>query len=276
MIPSSDDIIDLSSDSEDDIIDLCSDNEENSDFRSDRADDLDYEDPDNDFNRPCVSLSTSDQNNLEQPINLEGDYLFSSTQASSCCRPVDRKSTTTAMSSEVPNPLLPVNHGSSAGMPHESTFAIPDDQCNDAVGKLYACNDYKGTLPLLLTNGAPAKSEHFDAPSGAPYDSVHVNGQHIYDAEALYACNINNRILPLLLTNGAAANSGHSHIPQFPQSVTREIPRSFSPQSFASSHPIFSDNKIKEESTMKLNGFQRSSTNGNGTSSSTVPTGDTL
>jgi hypothetical protein len=132
ICPSSEGVIDLSSDSEDDIIDLYSDNEENSDFRSGRADDLDYEDPDNDFNQPRVSLNTSDQNSLEQPISLEG---------------------------------------------------------------------------------AAAKSEHFNALSGSPSDSAHVNGQYMDDPEALYACNVKNRILPLLLTNGAAANSEHSYIP---------------------------------------------------------------
>jgi hypothetical protein len=41
-------------------------------------------------------------------------------------------------------------------------------------------------------------------------------------------------------------------------------------------YPILGDNRIKEEPTMKVYGFQRSAANANGMSSSTVSTGDTL
>ncbi|GJN26356.1 hypothetical protein PR202_gb14282 [Eleusine coracana subsp. coracana] len=281
MIPGSVDIIDLSSDSEVDIIDLCSDNEETSDFLSGRADDLDFQDPDNYSHQSGISLSTSDQNSLEESISLDGDDLFSSTQTSPCYEPVENKPTTT-MRCEVPNSFPPVSHGSSVGMPHESACAVPNDQCNDDMGKLYVCNDDKKTLPLLLTNGAAVKSEHFSAPNGASSDSAHAipNGQRMDNVGALYACKDNTRILPSSLTSGTTAKSEHSYAPygalQFPQYFPRVIPGSFSPQSFASSYSIKGDNKIKEEPTVKSNGFQSCSVNGNGTSSSTVSTGGIL
>ncbi|RLM66307.1 putative ATP-dependent helicase C17A2.12-like [Panicum miliaceum] len=194
------DIIDLSSDSEEGIIDLSSDSEDNNEFHSCREDDTDYDDPVSPYHLPLVPLSTApDQNSVEQPTSLEYDDWheiakkeyddwFSSRNASSSYSPVDNRSTT-EMSSGV-------------------------------------SNDISRDLPLSITYGSAAKSEHFYVPSV----------EH-----------------------------------QLPQSFTDG---SFSPQSFAPNHSSLDDNRIKEEPAMKFSGFQRFTANGNGMSSSTMPTDD--
>ena len=202
MIASSMDIIDLSSDIEEGIIDLSSDSEDNNEFHSCREDDTDYDDPVSPYHLPLVPLSTApDQKSVEQPTSLEYDDWheiakkeyddwFSSRNASSSYSPVENRSTT-EMSSGV-------------------------------------SNDISRDIPLSITYGSAAKSEHFYVPS--------VEHQ-----------------LPQSFTNG-----------------------SFSPQSFAPTHSSLGDNIIKEEPAMKFSGFQRFSANGNGMSSSTMPTGDIL
>ncbi|RCV35545.1 hypothetical protein SETIT_7G248400v2 [Setaria italica] len=83
------------------------------------------------------------------------------------------------------------------------------------------------------------------------------------------------RDIPLSITYGSAAKSEPFHGPnvehQFPQSFTNG---NFSPQSFASNHSSLGDNRIKEEPAVKFGGFQRCTANGNGMSSSTIPTDD--
>ncbi|XP_062184169.1 helicase-like transcription factor CHR28 isoform X2 [Phragmites australis] len=230
MFASSMDIIDVSSDSED-IIDLCSDSEDNIDLHSDREDDLGCEDPDNSFHQLRVSpITTSDQNSVQPPISLEDYDWLSCIQASSSHRPAENRSTTEM--SKVP--FAPVNHGSFMGMPHDSAHAIPIGQWIDNVGTLHVSDDNKKTLPLSLTNGTAAKSEHF-----------------------------------------YASNDAH----QFPQSFTQGSSRIFSEnrilhQSIEPNHSSLGDNRIKEELTVKSNGFQRCLANGNGMSSSTMPTDD--
>jgi len=195
------DIIDLSSDNEEGIIDLCSDSEYNNEFHSCREDDTDYDDAISPYHMPLVPLSTSpDQNSVEQPTSLEYDVdwheiakkeyddWFSSRNASSSYSPVENRSTTEM----------------SSGM----------------------SNDISRDLPLSITYGSAAKSEHFYVPS-------------------------------------------FEH--QLPQSCTNE---SFSPQSFAPNHSSLGENRIKEEPAVKFSGFQRFTDNGNGMSSSTMPTDD--
>uniref|UniRef100_A0A0A9BWS8 Uncharacterized protein n=1 Tax=Arundo donax TaxID=35708 RepID=A0A0A9BWS8_ARUDO len=168
------------------------------------------------------------------------------------------------------------------GTPHDSAHAIPNNQCTDNVGPLYVSNDNKRAVPLLLTNGAAAKSEHFYAPNGAQQDSAHAipSDQCIDNVEALYTCNDIKRTLPLLLTNGATAKYEHFNASngarQFLQSFAKGSPRSFSPHSFVFSQSSLGDNRIKEEPVVKSNGFQRCATNGNGTSSSTMSAGSSL
>lgn len=150
MIASSMDIVDLSSDSEEGIIYLSSDSEDNNKFYSCREDDTDYEDPVSPFHLSLGPLSTApDQNSVEQPADWEYDDWreiakreyddwheiakkeyddwFSRRKASSSYSPVENRSTN-EMSSGV-------------------------------------SNDIKRVLPLSITYGSSAKSEHIYAPN---------------------------------------------------------------------------------------------------------------
>lgn len=135
MLPSSMDIIDLSSDSEDGIIDLTSDSEDNTLFLpyNYKEENLDYDDPVSPF---LLSLfphnSAPDWNSMEDfedwrvVAKKEYDDWFS-TNASSSYSPGEDISTT---------------------------------EMNNKVS-----NDTKWTFPLSMTNSSAAKSEHFLFPN---------------------------------------------------------------------------------------------------------------
>ena len=215
MIGSSMDIIDLSSDNEEGIIDLCSDSEDSNEFHSCREDDTDYDDPVSPYHLPLVPLSTApDQKSVEQPTSLEYDDWFSSRNASSSYddwHKIAKKEYDDWFSSR---------NASSSYSPVENRSTT---EMSSGVS-----NDISRDIPLSITYGSAAKSEHFYVPSV----------EH-----------------------------------QLPQSCTNE---SFSPQSFAPNHSSLGENRIKEEPAVKFSGFQRFSANGNGMSSSTMPSGDIL
>lgn len=130
MLPSNMDIIDLSSDGEQEIIDLSSDSEDNNTlFRSYREDYVDYDDPVSPFHLPFFPHNTAPDWNIMEELDdwrvlakkEYDDWL--STEASSSYSPVD-DILTTEMNSKV-------------------------------------SNNIKRALPLSITNGSPAKHEHF-------------------------------------------------------------------------------------------------------------------
>lgn len=136
------DIVDLSSDSESEegIVYLSSDSEDSNEFHSCRGDDTDYEDPVSPFHLAIVPHSGApDQNSVEQPTGWEYDDWheiakkeyddwFSRRKASSSYSPAENRSTN-EMSSGV-------------------------------------SNDIKRVLPLSITYGSAAKSEHRYTPNG--------------------------------------------------------------------------------------------------------------
>lgn len=152
-------------------------------------------------------------------------------------------------------------------------------------------------LPLVPYSGPPDQKS-VEHPTAWQYDDWHDIAKKEYDdwfssreASSSYrpvenrsttemnsgVSNDIKRVLPLSITLGSAAKSERSYAPngehQLPQSFTN---RSFSPHSFAPNQSSLGDNRIKEEPSVKFTGFQGRTGNGNGMSSSTMPTGDIL
>jgi len=226
MIASSMDIIDLSSDIEEGIIDLSSDSEDNNEFHSYREDDTDYDDAISPYHMPLVPLSTSpDQNSVEQPTSLEYDDWHE----------IAKKEYDDWFSSR------------NASSSYDDWHKIAKKEYDDWFSSRNASSSY-----------SPVENRSTTEMSSGVSNDI-------------------SRDIPLSITYGSAAKSEHFYVPSFehqlPQSCTNE---SFSPQSFAPNHSSLGENRIKEEPAVKFSGFQRFTDNGNGMSSSTMPTGDIL
>jgi len=224
MIASSMDIIDLSSDIEEGIIDLSSDSEDNNEFHSCREDDTDYDDPVSPYHLPLVPLSTApDQKSVEQPTSLEYDDWHE----------IAKKEYDDWFSSR------------NASSSYDDWHKIAKKEYDDWFSSRNASSSY-----------SPVENRSTTEMSSGVSNDI-------------------SRDIPLSITYGSAAKSEHFYVPsvehQLPQSFTNG---SFSPQSFAPTHSSLGDNIIKEEPAMKFSGFQRFTANGNGMSSSTMPTDD--
>ncbi|CAO2036618.1 unnamed protein product [Urochloa humidicola] len=138
-------------------------------------------------------------------------------------------------------------------------------------------------LPLVPLSTSPDQNS-VEQPTSMEYDDWHEIAKKEYDdwfssrnASSSYSPVENDikRDIPLSITYGSAAKPEQFHGPNFehqlPQSFTNG---SFSPQSFAPNHSSLGDNIIKEDPTLNFGGFQRCTANGNGMSSSTMPTDD--